>query len=304
MMRFNRRELLMHSATAGVVVFGLSGLFLLNARIPWVALVIPWSLGIAYVLFRMRRYLRRLRAGSEPSPGVREALERKVHFYQRLEEAQQARFRRDIHYFLLDHHIQGVKGVEVTDELRALVAASAVVLTFGRPAYEWNNTRDILLYPDAFDENYEVGSKKTRLGQVGLQSSVIFSVKALRQGFARSSDGHNVGFHEFAHVLDCDDGEIDGLPANLNWQAIQPWLSQMDHHMKRFDKRRGRRKQVLRDYGYTNEAEFFACATEMFFEQPGLLERRAPELYGLMVDFYGQDFLENKKKTRKPRRSR
>lgn len=292
MRRFHRGELILHGATAAII--GGGGALLLGSRgdLPGFSFAIPLVLGVLYVLLRMRRYIRRWRSGDEPAPAIREALEKYVYFYARLSsEEKRARFRRDVHYFLLEQNIVGV-GVEVTEELRAMVAASAVVLSFGRPDYEWRTVRDILLYPGAYTEDYQHGQQgATRLGQVSSQGPVILAVDALRAGFARSNDGHHVGLHEFAHVLDFDDGELDGAPANLNWQAAAPWISQMEEHMKRREKA-GRRAQVLRNYGYTNEAEFFACATEMFFEQPEKLRRKAPELYQLMADFFGTELIE------------
>jgi Mlc titration factor MtfA (ptsG expression regulator) len=217
-------------------------------------------------------------------------LEERVWFYKRLAPAEKARFRREVRWFLMDHNIIGVK-VQVDDELRALVAASAVTLSFGLPAWEWETTRDILLYPSAYTEDYEHSSRKgTRLGQVGHQGPIIFSAPALRAGFSDTKDGHNVGLHEFAHVIDLEDGAADGAPAHLDWPSVGPWVEQMRGHLLRAE-REERRAKVLRQYGYTNEAEFFACATEMFFEQPRALKARAPELYALMAEFYGQDFV-------------
>lgn len=291
MKRFNTREIAFHVAVAGVPALGIAALLWNRPDLPALAPLVPLLLWALWVLWRARRYLRRLRAGDEPPQAITDALERHVHFYQKLSEPKKALFRRDVHFFLLEQTLTGV-GVEVTDDLRAMVAASAVVLSFGLRGFEWDNTRDILLYPSAFDEDYNHRQDATRLGQVSQQGSVILSVPALRAGFANSTDGHNVGFHEFAHVLDFADGEADGVLAHLNWHAIRPWVDQMSQHMARYD-RQGRRHQVLRDYGYTNEAEFLACATEMFFEQPARMKRRAPRLYDLMRDFYGQDLVED-----------
>lgn len=288
MQRFNVSNIAMHGAIAGVIGAGLGGLIWVNPNVPQLAALVPVLGAMVYFVWATRRWWRRMLADEEPSEEVRRTLERQVYFYRdrlKSDEAR-ARFRREVHWFLLEHNIQGV-GVEVTDELRALVASSAVVLGFGRPSHEWETTRDILLYPGAYDEDYRVHGQGRRLGQVSQQGSIILSAPALRAGFAKGTDGHNVGFHEFAHVLDFDDGSVDGIPANLNWRASQPWLEQMAIHFRRHDKPR-RRHKVLRDYAFTNEAEFFACATEMFFEQPGLLKRRAPELYTLMVGFYGE----------------
>ena len=118
---------------------------------------------------------------------------------------------------------------------------------------------------------------------------IILAADSLRAGFCSSTDGRNVGFHEFAHVLDFGDGYFDGVPAHMDWQSVRPWVDLMTKELSKADSRRARK--LVRSYGYTNEAEFFACATEMFFEQPRQIQRRAPELYQLLVSFYGQDLL-------------
>ena len=287
MRRFSVRELAVHTATGAIVGGGLAALLSTNASLPSWAPALPAILAVCYVGVRMRRYGRRLLCGEVFSAGVLEALERLVHFYKILsDESEKRRFARDVHYFLLDHHIEGVNQA-IDDEIRAMVAASAVVLSFGLPDYEWETTRDILVYPSAFNEDYEQGPTGRRLGQVGSQGPIILSAEALRAGFAVGTDGHNVGFHEFAHVMDFDDGAADGIPANLNWAAARPWVDQMSSHLGAGG-RGQRRRRVLRQYAYTNEAEFFACATEVFFERPQQLLARAPELHDLLEEFYGQ----------------
>jgi Mlc titration factor MtfA (ptsG expression regulator) len=288
MRRFSVSALVFKVTAASVVSGGVGGLLWLRDQRA-LALAVG-VLGVGFVAWRMRRWARRLVGGDEPSAAVRRVLEERVWFYKRLSPTEKARFRREVRWFLMDHNIIGVK-VQVDDELRALVAASAVTLSFGLPAWEWEPTRDILLYPSAYTEDYEHSSRKgTRLGQVGHQGPIIFSAPALRAGFSDTKDGHNVGLHEFAHVIDLEDGAADGAPAHLDWPSVGPWVEQMRGHLLRAE-REERRAKVLRQYGYTNEAEFFACATEMFFEQPRALKARAPELYALMAEFYGQDFV-------------
>ena len=286
-MSFDWRAFVLTTLAVSAVATVLTALLWSNPSVPGWSLPLLWLGALGVVAFRMRRSIRRMMSGDEPSPGVVEALESRVSFYRRLDDEAKQRFRTQVHHFLLDQHIDGV-GIDVDDELRALVASSAVVLTFGLERYEWDNTRDIVIYPEAFDEDYAIGRGKTRLGQVGSQGPVILSAVALRAGFANSTDGHNVGLHEFAHVLDFDDGEIDGIPANLDWNSIRPWVDRMGALMDKVDKS-GHKARVLRAYGYTNEAEFFACATEMFFEQPDLLDKRAPELFALLQRFFRQD---------------
>jgi MtfA peptidase len=289
MQRFSKRVLLVHAATSGVVGAAVCG-FLLVREAP------AWSFGLvtamfaAWLVFGMRRYIRRWRLGSEPPATIRAALEEHVRFYQRITPTQQARFRREVHWFLAEQNIVGVR-TELTQEVLALVAASAVVLTFGRPHHEWSDTRDILIYPTAFASgSYEMGGKNAHVaGQVGAQGPIIFAEDQLRAGFRQSKDGHNVGLHEFAHVLDFGDGYFDGLPANVHWESMRPWVDEMTSELRRKDGPRSRR--LLRDYGYTNEAEFFACATELYFERPDAIRRKSPDLYEVLSQYYGDELL-------------
>ncbi len=287
MQRFSKGQLAHHALIAGAFAAGVTIFGVATAVLNWWVVPVAWVLAAGYVVLRMQRFLRRLRAGEEPAAAIREVLGRRVEFYRGLDGAEQARFRREVHWFLLDQHIEGVD-VELDDELRALTAAGAVILTFGIPEYEWDTTRDILIYPTRYDEEYQYGPQGDVLGQVSRQGSIILAADALRRGFADGTDGHNVALHEYAHVLDFADGEIDGVPASLSWDSLQPWTDQMHAHLRKIDTG-GRCGQVFRDYAYTNEAEFFAVATEVFFEQPGRLQHCAPDLYQLLADFYRQD---------------
>ena len=299
MKRFDLSSALIHGVGAAAAGGGLAALVLAHPGLPDWAAVFPAGGAVVWWCLGNRRYLRRLVAPTEPSDGIRQVLEERVTFYQKLDEAEQRRFRREIAWFLQEQTIEGV-GVELDDVLEGLVAASAVQLTFGLPAYEWQTHRHILIYADAFDEDYDVGHRGDRAGVVHRQGSIIFSAKSLRGGFNRSTDGHNVGLHEFAHVLDLDDGAIDGVPAHLAFGTMKPWLDAMGEEMDK----RGRRKRVLRDYGYTNAPEFFAVSTEMFFEKPQKLRDKAPELYASLSRFYGQDPAGDEPERRPVRRRR
>lgn len=233
-----------------------------------------------------RRVLRRRRLDREPFPDAWKAvLDEYVDFYDDLGEADARRFERDVRYFVAEHTIGGPRGIEVEEELKVLVGASAAVLSFGQPGYIWERVRDVIIYPEAFDDEYAVSSQGNILGQVGSQGSIIFSARALRQGFAASEDGLNVGLHEMAHVLDFDGGPADGVPSLMPWHASRGWLNLVHDEVSRIEKHRS----VLRQYGATNEAEFFAVATEAFFERPTQLRKKHPELYGMLRDTYNQN---------------
>ncbi|MCP4648082.1 MAG: zinc-dependent peptidase [bacterium] len=219
--------------------------------------------------------------------GIQKALSEKVTFYCNLSQQDKAEYEADIAIFLSEHSISGVDGVKITDEIKALVAASAVRLTFKRPGWEYYNFGEILIYPAGFspEGNYST-SKKTGFSAAGMvhsQGGVILSLPHLMNSFTHDDDGFNVGYHEFAHVL--DGRRPDGTPDELSLGSYKPWAQAMQAEFEKVHKRRS----VLRDYAGTNPAEFFACSVEYFFEKPVKLKNRAPEVYKQLSEFFDQD---------------
>jgi Mlc titration factor MtfA (ptsG expression regulator) len=172
-----------------------------------------------------------------------------------------------------------------------LVAASAIIPIFGFPGWEWEHIREILIYPTSFDEGYQMGSAKeqTISGMVGsgaMTRMMILSKPDLLQGFRRHTDRHNVGIHEFAHLLDKSDGMVDGVPeVALPGRAIKPWLNLVQAEMEKI--RHGH--SDINPYGLTNEAEFFAVVSEYFFENPVRMKQKHPELYTMLEQIFHQD---------------
>ena len=233
-----------------------------------------------------RRDRRRRRLAREPFPEAwRAVLEEEVGFYRELPDREKRRFEREVRFFLDEQLVTGPRGAEVDDELRVLVAASGVVLIFGRPGYRYPRLRDVVVYEGAFDEDYEVHERGDILGMVHAQGPILFSAQSLRAGFRGEHDGHNVGYHELAHVLDFDSGRADGVPGFMPWAAVRPWVARMHAEMAKAEKGRS----ILRRYAATNEAELFAVATEMFFERPEQMKKKHPDLYALLRQAYGQD---------------
>jgi Mlc titration factor MtfA (ptsG expression regulator) len=108
-------------------------------------------------------------------------------------------------------------------------------------------------------------------------------------GLANPKDGHDTATHEFAHVLDRTDGSFDGTPELRARPHYRAWADVMSRHYLKLRDRRGKVKRVLRNYGATNEAEFFAVATESFFEKPEQMKKQTPDLYEELSQFYGFD---------------
>lgn len=220
----------------------------------------------------------------------RAILKRKVVFYRQLSEVKRLQFESDVQRFLRAIRITGVE-TEVTLEDRLLVASSAVIPLFGFPAWTYKHLDEVLLYPAAFDRNYSLNNPAEWItGMVGngpMEGKVILSKPALHLGFDNERDKKNVGIHEFVHLFDKATGQIDGLPPGYEDKAFSvPWVQLVQE--KIVDIISNDAKDI-NDYGATNPQEFFAVASEYFFERPHLLERKHPKLYQMLSEVFNQD---------------
>ena len=241
---------------------------------------------IAFVLI-MVFYKRPVKTAELP-PGYKDLLSEHVAFYRNLDEAGKARFEQKIKEFLGYIRIHGVK-TEVTGLDRLLIASSAVIPIFGFPEWKYYNLADILLYPGPFNEiDFSTEEDADILGMVGngtMQRMMILSKPALHRGFAGGLDKENTGIHEFVHLLDKEDGDVDGLPeALLEKQYTVPWLNLIAEGIEEIKKG----ESDITVYGAKNKAEFFAVAAEYFFEQPVLFQKNHTALYDLMSKVFNQ----------------
>jgi Mlc titration factor MtfA (ptsG expression regulator) len=284
---FRRREVV-ESAALSALVGAVSALALatVSRRGLGAILLAATVCGAGAFLWLARRWLRRAWLLSRPiDPAVRDVLSKHVEYYRRSSAAQRLEFERNVRCFLDEHTIKGPQQREVSLETRVLVAASAAILLFGREDLDFPSRIDVVVYPDAFTEDYEVAPRGALLGQARPQGPVILSERALREGFARASDGIHVGIHEFAHMLDLEGARFDGTPSGMDSQSARSWAALVHREMARIE----RHRSILRAYGAVNEAEFFAVASEAFFERPRAMKARHPALYRALSEFYGQD---------------
>lgn len=215
-------------------------------------------------------------------------LETNVLFYQRLAPAKKKQFEKDILCFLKNTAITGIDTtVEELDKL--LVASAAVIPLFYFDRWQYHNLKEVLLYADAFNMQFESGgvnNDRNILGMVGsgaMDGKMLISKHSLRQGFNNQSDQHNTAIHEFVHLIDKWDGETDGVPAALlDKKYVLPWIDLMHEEMKKI----GEGKSEISTYALTNKAEFFAVAAEYFFERPDLFKEKHPELYGMLNEMF------------------
>ena len=242
------------------------------------------GLGVAVHHALGRRAARRRARLSLPFPEKWRSflLERYDHF-ERLDASWRARFEDDVRIVLAEKRMTGV-GVEVTDELRLLVAASAVTLSVGWPEYEWDQLTEVLLYPDDFDRDYAFGGDE-RAGEAHPWGTVILSVPALLESFEVPDDAYHVGVHEFAHLLDVERTHFDGIPVGFSGARAREWVRVAEKEMERL--RHGR--SAFDDYGAHDPVEFLGVAVEAFFEIPQVVRRRHREVYELLSAYFGQD---------------
>ena len=189
-------------------------------------------------------------------------------------------------HFLASTRISGVN-TEVDDLDRIYIAAGAIIPIFHFPDWEYINLHEVLLYPDAFDHDFQqAGANRSILGMVGtgaLNNLMILSRHELRQAFRNKTGKSNTAIHEFIHLLDKTDGSMDGIPEFfLDKQYLLPWIGLMQEHIRQI--RQGR--SDIDPYAGTDTAEFFAVVAEYFFERPDLLRQKHPRLYEQLVRIF------------------
>ncbi len=247
-------------------------------------ILLIFILAIAYTVFFLQK---KKTTVTEPVPSrLKNILDEQVPFYQQLNNNRKTEFEERAVHFLTQVKITGVKTV-VEDLDRVLIAASAIIPIFNFSGWEYPNLNEVLLYPDSFDHEFDQqGEDRNILGMVGsgaLNHMMILSQFELRQAFINESGKNNTAIHEFVHLVDKTDGEIDGIPESiLHKQYIKPWLQLMQKKIKEII----HEQSDINPYGATNEAEFFAVVSEYFFERPELLKEKHPELYDLLQHIF------------------
>ena len=244
-------------------------------------------------LFRRRRRAR-LRAAPFPE-AWRAILDANVPLYARLAPAMRRELQGHIHVLLAEKHFEGLGGLELTDEIRVTIAAHAALLLLGREPHYYPGLYSILVYPGGYRapvvEHREGGvvteTEDHRLGESWQRGVVVLAWDAARAGARDASDGDNVILHEFAHQLDTEDGAADGVPYLERRSDYAAWARALRPEFERLRERP--EESVLDEYGAEDPAEFFAVATEAFFERPHELRERHPALYAELSRFYGLD---------------
>jgi len=237
-------------------------------------------------------------------PAWEDIIRRNVAHYCMLEDAERAHLRALIQVFIAEKHWEGAGGLELTDEIRVTISAQACLLLLGLPHNYYQNVESIVVYPSTVVPPqrrpgfFETAFKPVELqhpiiGQAFQRGPLILIWDAALHGGRHPEYGHNVIYHEFAHKLDMLNGGADGTPPLRGRAEYEDWVRTCSREYLRLkgDAERGR-ESFLHAYGATNEAEFFAVATEQFFDRPQSLREHAPDLYRVLREYYRQDPLE------------
>lgn len=247
-------------------------------------------------LLKPIRQSRRQRLLSAPFPAPWQACLDRLPFYDALDARGQQRIKDDLRVLVEEKDWEGCGGLEMTDEIRVTIAAQACLLILNIEHEYYRRVTSILVYPAAYKTMPSRGRDgviregQANLGEAWLRGPVVLSWDDARRGALDPKDGHNLVFHEFAHKLDMLDGAADGTPPLADQETLRQWVQTMTREFAALrDAAERGRKTVLDTYGATNPAEFFAVATECFFEKARQLRQRHPSVYELLKDYYQQD---------------
>ena len=245
-------------------------------------------------MFSLWRAWKRRQWAKQPFPAEwRPVVERHFPFVAQLQEEERTRFFTHLQVFAHEKHFEGAGGLVVTDEMKVVVAGCAARLARNLPLGIYDDLVTVLLYPSAWKDPRTEGN--VNLGEAHRWGLVVLSWDSVTSGLANSTDGHDTALHEFAHVIDFVDGQADGTPEFESSTELHAWARVFSAHYEKL-RARPERSQVLRAYGATNEAEFFAVATEAFFERPARLKAKAPDLYEELRKYFRVDPLSNAKR--------
>ena len=251
------------------------------------------------MLFSWLRARRRRALAERPFPAAwDEVLVRLVKQVQWLDAAAVDRLRRWMLVFLGEKRFEGCGGLEISDEIRVAVAGQAGLVALGFAAEHFDGLRSVLVYPGDYlvprtttlAGGGELEWREARVGETWSGGSMVLSWPGVVAG-GRLRDGpRSVVIHECAHLVDLLDGEIDGVPPLASRSARAAWVAAFADCRDRFEAALDDgRSTAFDEYAAESAAEFFAVASECFFQDPHRLVRHDRQLYGLLQEAWRQD---------------
>jgi len=261
-------------------------------------LILPVIMAALLLSWWIPRYrLSRALKGPFPDEWVT-IVERNIGVYKNLPMPLRLQLRQLIKQFLHQKQFTGCNGLEITDEMRVTIAAEACMLLLHRNTGVYPGLKYILVYPRGFVVSREQrgtdgvveSAHQNILGESWSRGKVILAWDHVLHGGRNFLDGQNLVLHEFAHQLDAETGMTDGAPVLLSAHSYRGWANALSAEFLALQKNARRGKRSLMDhYGATNPAEFFAVATETFFEKPEQMAEHHEELFETLLSYYRID---------------
>lgn len=197
-----------------------------------------------------------------------------------------------IKIFIAEKNFEGCGGLEMTEEIKVTIAAQACILMLNKKPTFYAGLDSILVYPSSyFAKDIEPLSSYTylvseshRMGESWKKGLVVLAWDHVKKGALDMDDGHNVAFHEFAHQ------QANETSVKVRPSSYRTWGKVFCRELQKLRRDIIRnREDVIDEYGAVNPAEFFAVATESFFEKSEQMKKRHPALYKVLKDYYKLD---------------
>ena len=260
--------------------------------------MVGWIISITAVVIAIfvyrrinRKAMRKKLLTTPISTQWQDIIQKNVPIYNHLPQQLKDQLAGLVNIFIAEKHFEGCGGQEITDEVKLTIAAQACILLLNRKTKYFPKLKRIYVYPATYIAK-QVSSDgivgpQSRLGESWQRGPVVLAFNSVTGGTQNIKDGRNVVLHEFSHQLDQEDGVADGAPILENRSSYATWAQVLSTEYEALQsKARKRRRSVIHKYGATNPAEFFAVATEAFFEKSKQMKKDHPELYGELKGFY------------------
>jgi hypothetical protein len=229
-----------------------------------------------------------------PPEGWQDIAAARLAHWAHLDDAERERLGRITGKLLAGKHWEAAQGFTLTEEIRVVIAAEAALLVLGLSYEHYREVQAIIVHPSTVVLRGERGAGVPGLmsdaplpilGQAAHRGPVLIAWDAAAEGARHPERGHDVVLHEFAHKIDMLDDVVDGTPP-MDRSEVAQWVEVCTRH---YERAAAGGDRLLGTYAGLNPGEFFAVATERFFDVPVQLRAHAPDLYDVLAGYYRQD---------------
>ncbi|MFH6767944.1 zinc-dependent peptidase [Gaetbulibacter aquiaggeris] len=219
------------------------------------------------------------------NPQQNDILKNQFSFFNKLSEKDKTFFEHRVASFIIDKDFIG-RGVQITEEMKILVASTAVMLTFGFRDFYIGLIQKIVVYPEKFysktNNNYHKGEFNPKL------KTLVISWADFKTGYEKPKDNINLGIHEFVHAIhlnSLNERDISSTIFTDTFEELTELLTKNQLLREELTQ-----SHYLRNYAFTNQFEFLAVTIETFIETPQDFKLQFPEVYYKIRQMLNFDF--------------